>query len=81
MADNLLAVTMKMVDITETVLAAQQQARAAGQVERSISLDLVLHSQRDAILAMAELLVSEGTLPPLPPRGGPKGGRRLRQAA
>jgi hypothetical protein len=81
MADNLLTVMMRMVDITEVVLAAQQEARAAGQAERSISLDLVLHCQRDAMLAMAELLVSEGTLPPLPPRGGPKGGRRLRTVA
>jgi hypothetical protein len=80
MADNLLAVMLKMTDATEALMAAQRQAQAEGRIERSISLNLVMRSQRDAMLAMAELLESEGTLPPRPPRG-PKGGRRLRQAA
>jgi hypothetical protein len=41
---------------------------------------LVVRSQGDAMLALAELLASEGTPYP-PPGGGPRGGRRLRLAA
>jgi hypothetical protein len=77
MADDLIAVMLQIVDATEAVLQAQQHARAAGQVERSISLQLVMRSQQDAMLAMAELLESEG----IPPPPGPKGGRRMRVAA
>jgi hypothetical protein len=46
------------VGATEAVVC-QQQAWAAGQSERSISLPLVMHSQQDAMLATAELLESE----------------------
>jgi hypothetical protein len=81
MADDLFAVMLQIVDATEAILKAQQQARAAGQIERSISLNLVLRSQSDAMLALAELLESEGTPYPPPPGGGPKGGRRRRVAA
>jgi hypothetical protein len=81
MTDDLIPVMLKIVDATEAVLTAQRQARAAGQVERSISLNLVMRSQQDAMLAMAELLESEGTPYPPPGGGGPKGGRRLRAVA
>jgi hypothetical protein len=80
MADDLFAVMERVVDATQAVLDAQRQARADGRIERSISLNLVMRSQQDAMLAMAELLESEGTPYP-PPGGGPKGGRRLRVAA
>jgi hypothetical protein len=78
MAEGLFAVMERILDATEAVLEAQRRARAAGQIERNISLNLVMRSQKDALLAMAELLESEGT--PYPPPGGrePKGGRRLR---
>lgn len=79
MADDLFPVMLQIIDATEAVLVAQQQARAAGQIERSISLQLVMHSQQDAMLAMAELLESEGT--PYQPPPGPKGRRRLRAVA
>jgi hypothetical protein len=81
MADGLFPVMLQIIDATEAVLVAQQQARAAGQMERSISLQLVMRSQQDAMLAMAELLEAEGTPYPPPPGGGPKGGRRLRVVA
>jgi hypothetical protein len=58
---------------------AHQQAQAAGQVERAMSLNLVLRSVGDGALALDELLESEGT--PYQPPPGPKGGRRLRVAA
>jgi hypothetical protein len=80
-AVDLIPVMLQIVDATEAVLVAQQRARAAGQIERSISLQLVMRSQQDAMLAMAELLESEGTPYPPPRGGGPKGGRRLRVAA
>jgi hypothetical protein len=80
MAEDLFAVMERVVDATEAVLHAQRQARAAGQVERSISLNLVMRSQKDALLALAELLESEGTPYRPPGGGGPKGGRRLRVA-
>jgi hypothetical protein len=80
-ADDLIPVMLQMVDATEAVMVAQRQARAAGQVERSVSLQLVLRSLQDGLLAMAELLESEGTPYPPPRGGGPKGGRRLRAAA
>jgi hypothetical protein len=81
MADDLFAVMERVVDATQAVLDAQRQARADGRIERSISLNLVMRSQQDAMLAMAELLESEGTPYPPPGGGGPKGGRRLRLAA
>jgi hypothetical protein len=66
----------------QAVLEAWKQARAAGQMERVVSLNLVLRSQADALLALTELLESEGTPYPRPPRGGgPKGGRRTRAVA
>jgi hypothetical protein len=46
-ADELIPTMMKIVEATEAVLIAQQQARAAGQIERSISLQLVMRSQQD----------------------------------
>jgi hypothetical protein len=58
---------------------AHQQAQAAGQVERAVSLNLVLRSVGDGALALDELLRIEGT--PYEPPPGPKGGRRLRVAA
>jgi hypothetical protein len=58
---------------------AHQQAQAAGRIERTISLNLVLRSVGDGALALAELLAAEGT--PYEPPPGPKGGRRLRVAA
>jgi hypothetical protein len=75
MAEELFGVMERVEDATQAVLDAQQQARAAGQIERLISLQLVMRSQQDAMLAMAELLESEGTPYPPPPGGGPKGGR------
>jgi hypothetical protein len=80
MADDLIPVMLQIVAATEAVLDAQRKARAVGQIERSISLNLVMRSQQDAMLAMAELLESEGTRYEPPPGGGPKGGRRLRLA-
>jgi hypothetical protein len=80
MADDLIPVMLQIVDATEAVLTAQREARAAGRIERSISLQLVMRSQQDAMLAMPELLESEGTPYP-PPGGGPKGWRRLRAVA
>jgi hypothetical protein len=82
MADDLVPVMERVAEAAQAVLAAHTQARADGRIERLISLNLVLRSQSDALLAMAELLESEGT--PYPPPGGgggPKGGRRLRVAA
>jgi hypothetical protein len=82
MADDLIPVMLKIVDATEAVLTTQRQARAAGQIERSISLQLILRSQQDAMLAMAELLESEGTSNEPPPTDGvPRAGRRLRVVA
>jgi hypothetical protein len=81
MADDLFQVMLMIVDATQAVLEAQRQARAAGLIERSISLNLVMRSQQDAMLAMAELLEAEGTPYPPPRGGGPKGGRRLRAVA
>jgi hypothetical protein len=40
-----------------------------------------VRNQGDAMLALAELLASEGTPYPPPGGGGPRGGRRLRLAA
>jgi hypothetical protein len=80
-ADDLFPVMERVVDATQAVLDAQRQARAVGQIERSISLQLVMRSQQDAMLAMAELLESEGAPYPPPGGGGPKGGRRLRAVA
>lgn len=60
---------------------AHQEARAAGQIERAISLNLVLRSVGDGALALDELLKAEGTPYEPPPGGGPKGGQRLRVAA
>jgi len=60
---------------------AHQEAQAAGQIERAISLNLVLRSVGDGALALDELLTAERT-PYRPPDGrGPKGGRRLRAVA
>jgi hypothetical protein len=81
MANDLFAVMERVVDATQAVLDAQRQARADGRIGRSISLNLVMRSQQDAMLAMAELLESEGTPYQPPPGGGPKGGRRLRAVA
>jgi hypothetical protein len=81
MVDDLFAVMGQVMEATQTVLAAYREAQATDRIERAISLDLVLRSQSDAILALAELLESEGTPCPPPPGGGPKGGRRLRLAA
>jgi hypothetical protein len=81
MADDLIPEMLQIVDATQAVLTAQREARASGRIERSISLQLVMRSQQDAMLAMAELLESEGTPYPPPGGGGPKGGRRLRLAA
>jgi hypothetical protein len=80
-SDDLFAVAEQVAAATQMVLAAQRQAQADGRIERSISLNLVLRSQSDALLAMAELLESEGTPYPPPGGGGPKGGRRLRAVA
>jgi hypothetical protein len=81
MADDLFAVMERVAEAAQAVLAAHTQARADGRIERLISLNLVLRSQSDAMLAMAELLESEGTPYPPPGGGGPKGGRRLRVVA
>jgi hypothetical protein len=80
MASDLFPVAQRLAGAAQAVLEAWQQARAAGQVERVVSLNLVLRSQSDALLALTELLESEGT-PYRPPGGGPKGGRRRRVAA
>jgi hypothetical protein len=79
-ADDLFPVMERVVDATEALLIAQNQARAEGRIERLISLNLVMRSQQDAMLAMAELLESEGAPNPLPSPDGPTGGRRLRLA-
>ncbi len=80
MASDLIPVMQQVAAAAEAVLTAWQRARAAGQVERVVSLNLVLRSQSDAMLALAELMESEGTPYP-PPGGGPKGGLRLRVVA
>jgi hypothetical protein len=80
MASDLIPVAQRVAEAAQAVLEAWQQARAAGQMERVVSLNLVLRSQSDALLALTELMESEGTPYP-PPDGGPKGGRRLRVAA
>ena len=81
MASDLVPVAERVAEAAQAVLEAWQQARTAGQMERVISLNLVLRSQSDALLALTELLESEGTPYPRPPGGGPKGGRRRRVAA
>jgi hypothetical protein len=80
-ADDLIPVMEQVAGAAEAVLTAWQRARADGRIERLISLNLVLRSQSDAMLALAELLESEGSPYPPPDGGGPKGGRRLRVAA
>jgi hypothetical protein len=80
-ADDLFPVMERVAEASEAVLVAWQQARADGRIERLVSLNLVLRSQSDALLAVAELLESEGTPYPPPGGGGPKGGRRLRAVA
>jgi hypothetical protein len=77
---DLFALTEQMTAAVQAVQQAEREARYAGQIERAISLQLALRSGADALLALAELLESEGT-PPRPRGGGPKGGRRLRLAA
>jgi hypothetical protein len=57
--DDLFSVMDHVVAASQAVLAAYREARATDRIERVISLDLVLRSQSDAILAMAELLESE----------------------
>lgn len=62
---------------------AMQQAQAAGRVERHITLQLVKCSQRDAVLALDELLQAEGTRI-RSPDGGPRvagGGGRFTSRA
>ena len=81
MASDLFPVAERVAEAAQAVLEAWQQARAAGQMERVVSLNLVLRSQSDALLALTELLESEGTPYPHPPGGGPKGGRCRRVAA
>ena len=78
MAEDLIPVMQQVAGAAEAVLKAWQRARAAGQVERVISLNLVMRSQSDAMLALAELLESEAPPYPPPDGGGSKGGRRLR---
>jgi hypothetical protein len=79
---DLLALTEQMAAAVLAVQEAEREARHAGQVERAITFQLVLRSGADAQLALAELLESEGTPYPRPPRGdGPKGGRRQRAVA
>jgi hypothetical protein len=78
-ADDLFALMDQVLAASQAVLAAYREAQAEGRFERAISLDLVLRGQSDAVLALAELLESEGT--PYPPGSGPKGGRRLRTVA
>jgi hypothetical protein len=76
---DLFALTEQMAVAVEAVQRAEREARHAGQIERAITFQLVLRSGADALLALAELLESEGTPPP--GGGGPKGGRRLRATA
>jgi hypothetical protein len=78
---DLLALTEQMAAAVLAVQEAEREARHAGQVERAITFQLVLRSGADALLALAELLESEGTLYPPPGGGGPKGGRWLRAVA
>jgi hypothetical protein len=80
-ADDLLALMDQVMTAWVAVDNAHQQAQAAGQVERAISLNLVLRSVGDGALALDELLESEGTPYQPPPGGGPRGGRRLRVVA
>jgi hypothetical protein len=79
--DDLFAVMDRLVAASQAVHDAYKEARATDRIERVISLDLVLRGQSDAMLAMAELLESEGTPYPPPGGGGPNGGRRLRVVA
>jgi hypothetical protein len=80
-ADDLLALMDQVMTAWVAVDHAHQQAQAAGQIERAISLNLVLRSVGDGALALDELLEAEGTPYQPPPGGGPKGGRRLRAVA
>jgi hypothetical protein len=59
MASDLVPVAERVAEAAQAVLEAWQRARAAGQVERVVSLNLVLRSQSDALLALTELLESE----------------------
>jgi hypothetical protein len=78
---NLLALMDEVLTAWAAVDHAHQQAQAAGQFERAITLNLVLGSVTDGALALVELLESEGTPYQPPPGGGPKAGRRLRVVA
>jgi hypothetical protein len=80
-ADDLLGLMDQVMAAWVALDHAHQQAQAAGRVERTISLNLVLQSVGGGALALAELLRSEGTPYQPPPGGGPKGGRRLRAVA
>jgi hypothetical protein len=78
---DLFALTEQMAAAVLAVQEAEREARHAGQIEQAITFQLVLRSGADALLALAELLESEGTPYPPPSGGGPKGGRRMRAVA
>jgi hypothetical protein len=83
MADDpadLFALAEQMAAAVAAVQQAEREARRDGRIERAISLQLVLRSGADALLALTELLEAENR-PPRPRGGGPWGGRRLRLAA
>lgn len=74
---ELFAVMDQAIGAWAAVDDAWQQAQAAGQIERAITLNLVLRSVGDGVLALDELLEAEGTPWPRPPTGGPRGGLRV----
>jgi hypothetical protein len=58
---DLFALTGQMAAAVQAFQEAEREARHAGQIERAITFQLVLRSGADALLALAELLESEGT--------------------
>ena len=58
---ELFAVMDQAIGAWAAVDDAWQQAQAAGQIEQAITLNLVLRSVGDGVLALDELLEAEGT--------------------